>query len=212
MEVKSSVNEGFDKLKLNPYRMQRTYFKTSKYTLSLFIPPAETTVVQAGYNVSIMGILYFQLPWRDGPSKRSLEIRVRNQRKILRCIGEALNWFDTIEDLFVTKDNILYFNTKYNDLVVRYISDPDDTPQGLKIVPVVIDNDNGTKEEGAIVTVNNMENFIQLTRNELQELFDVLYNFNFANEILLTIGALELSRLSDRFGTQSHNFNNKFLR
>lgn len=212
MEVKSSVNEGFNNLKLNAYRMQRTYFKTSKYTLSLFIPPAETTVVQAGYNISVMGILYFQLPWRDGPNRRSLEIRVRNQRKILRCIGEALNWFDTIEDLFVTKDNVLYFNTTYNDLVVRYISDPDDTPQGLKIVPVVIDNDNGTKEEGAIVTVNNMENFIQLTRNELQELFDVLYNFNFANEIMLTFGALELSRLTDRFGSQSHNFNNKFLR
>ena len=105
------MSEEITTLQLKPYRIQRTYMKTSKYTLSLYIPPAETTILNNGYNTGVIGILYFQLPWQESKIKRSIEIRVRNQRKILRCLSEALNWFDNIVDLFVTQDNVLYFNT-----------------------------------------------------------------------------------------------------
>ena len=75
---------------IQAYKIQRTYYKTDNYTLTLFIPPTETTILQNGYNVNPLGILYLALPWKEGvTAKRSLEIRVKNQRKILRCLGEA---------------------------------------------------------------------------------------------------------------------------
>lgn len=206
------MSEDIISLRLKPYRIQRTYLKTSKYTLSLYIPPAETAVVNNGYNTGVMGILYFQLPWQESKIKRSIEIRIKNQRKILRCLSEALNWFDNIVDLFVTQDNVLYFNTNYNNLSSKYKSDPDENPQAIKIVPVALECGNGVYEEGVILSVNSIDNYIQLTRDELQELFDVLYNFNFSTEILLTYQALQLSILMKRFGSQGQNFNNKFLK
>lgn len=206
------MSEDITSLQLKPYRIQRTYMKTQKYTLSLYIPPAETTVVNNGYNIGVIGILYFQLPWQESKIKRSIEIRVKNQRKILRCLSEALNWFDNIVDLFVTQDNVLYFNTNYNNLSSKYKSDPDENPQAIKIVPVALECGNGIYEEGVILSVNSIDNYIQLTRDELQELFDVIYNFNFSTEILLTYQALQLSILMGRFGSQGQNFNNKFLK
>ena len=86
--------------KIKSYKIQRTYYKTSKYTLTLFIPPVEALEVQNGYNVNPNAILYLALPWNSETThKRSIEIRVKNQRSILRKLSEALNWFDSIEDL-----------------------------------------------------------------------------------------------------------------
>ena len=106
----------------------------------------------------------------------------------------------------------MYFNTNYNNLSSKYKSDPDENPQAIKIVPVALECGNGMYEEWVILSVNSIDNYIQLTRDELQELFDVIYNFNFSTEILLTYQALQLSILMGRFGSQGQNFNNKFLK
>ena len=202
-----------DTSKLQPYKIQRTYMKTPKYTLSLYIPPAETTVINTGYTVGVIGILYLQLPWKEGlTGSRSLDIRIKNQRKILRCIAEALAWFDSIPDLYVTQDKVLYFNTNYNHLSAKYRSDPMDNPQAMKIVPIALECGNGIYEEGVILSINNIDNSIELTKNELQELFDILYNFNFSTEIQITYQAMLLSFMTGKFGTPNQNFTNKFLK
>ena len=163
--------------KIKSYKIQRTYYKTSKYTLTLFIPPVEALEVQNGYNVNPNAILYLALPWNSETThKRSIEIRVKNQRSILRKLSEALNWFDSIEDLFVIKDGVLYFNTNYNDLKVKYVSLENSGEQGFKIVPVALERGNNVYEEGVILSINARDNYIELTRDELQELFDILMN------------------------------------
>ena len=117
MEVKLLAD---DQYKIKSYKIQRQYYKTNKYTLTLFIPPVETVEIQNGYNVNPNAILYFALPWKEETiHKRSIEIRIKNQRKILRKLSEALNWFDNIQDLFVTKDGTLYFNTNYILFIIR---------------------------------------------------------------------------------------------
>ena len=199
--------------KIKSYKIQRTYYKTSKYTLTLFIPPVEALEVQNGYNVNPNAILYLALPWNSETThKRSIEIRVKNQRSILRKISEALNWFDSIEDLFVIKDGILYFNTNYNDLKVKYVSLENSGEQGFKIVPVALERGNNVYEEGVILSINARDNYIELTRDELQELFDILMNFNFANEIQVTYQALLIAIMTGKVGTQQQLYNNKFLR
>ena len=199
--------------KIKSYKIQRTYYKTSKYTLTLFIPPVEALEVQNGYNVNPNAILYLALPWNSETThKRSIEIRVKNQRSILRKLSEALNWFDSIEDLFVIKDGVLYFNTNYNDLKVKYVSLENSGEQGFKIVPVALERGNNVYEEGVILSINARDNYIELTRDELQELFDILMNFNFANEIQVTYQALMLSFMTGKVGTQKQLYNNKFLR
>ena len=199
--------------KIKSYKIQRTYYKTSKYTLTLFIPPVEALEVQNGYNVNPNAILYLALPWNSETThKRSIEIRVKNQRSILRKLSEALNWFDSIEDLFVIKDGVLYFNTNYNDLKVKYVSLENSGEQGFKIVPVALERGNNVYEEGVILSINAKDNYIELTRDELQELFDVLMNFNFANEIQVTYQALLVAIMTGKVGTQQQLYNNKFLR
>ena len=199
--------------KIKSYKIQRTYYKTSKYTLTLFIPPVEALEVQNGYNVNPNAILYLALPWNSETThKRSIEIRVKNQRSILRKLSEALNWFDNIEDLFVIKDGVLYFNTNYNDLKVKYVSLENSGEQGFKIVPVALERGNNVYEEGVILSINARDNYIELTRDELQELFDVLMNFNFANEIQVTYQALLVAIMTGKVGTQQQLYNNKFLR
>ena len=199
--------------KIKSYKIQRTYYKTSKYTLTLFIPPVEALEVQNGYNVNPNAILYLALPWNSETThKRSIEIRVKNQRSILRKFSEALNWFDSIEDLFVIKDGILYFNTNYNDLKVKYVSLENSGEQGFKIVPVALERGNNVYEEGVILSINARDNYIELTRDELQELFDILMNFNFANEIQVTYQALLVAIMTGKVGTQQQLYNNKFLR
>ena len=199
--------------KIKSYKIQRTYYKTSKYTLTLFIPPVEALEVQNGYNVNPNAILYLALPCNSETThKRSIEIRVKNQRSILRKISEALNWFDSIEDLFVIKDGILYFNTNYNDLKVKYVSLENSGEQGFKIVPVALERGNNVYEEGVILSINARDNYIELTRDELQELFDILMNFNFANEIQVTYQALLVAIMTGKVGTQQQLYNNKFLR
>ena len=199
--------------KIKSYKIQRTYYKTSKYTLTLFIPPVEALEVQNGYNINPNAILYLALPWNSETThKRSIEIRVKNQRSILRKLSEALNWFDSIEDLFVIKDGVLYFNTNYNDLKVKYVSLENSGEQGFKIVPVALERGNNVYEEGVILSINARDNYIELTRDELQELFDVLMNFNFANEIQVTYQALLVAIMTGKVGTQQQLYNNKFLR
>ena len=202
-----------DQYKIKSYKIQRTYYKTSKYTLTLFIPPVEALEVQNGYNVNPNAILYLALPWNSETThKRSIEIRVKNQRSILRKLREALNWFDSIEDLFVIKDGVLYFNTNYNDLKVKYVSLENSGEQGFKIVPVALERGNNVYEEGVILSINARDNYIELTRDELQELFDILMNFNFANEIQVTYQALLVAIMTGKVGTQQQLYNNKFLR
>ena len=202
-----------DQYKIKSYKIQRTYYKTSKYTLTLFIPPIEALEAQTGYNVNPNAILYFALPWSsESTHKRSIEIRIKNQRAILRKLSEALNWFDSINDLFVIKDGILYFNTNYNDLKVKYVSLENSGEQGFKIVPVALERGNQVYEEGVILSINAKDNYIELTRDELQELFDVLMNFNFANEIQVTYQALLVAIMTGKGGTQRQLYNNKFLR
>ena len=199
--------------KIKSYKIQRTYYKTSKYTLTLFIPPVEALEVHNGYNVNPNAILYLALPWNSETThKRSIEIRVKNQRSILRKLSEALNWFDSIEDLFVIKDGVLYFNTNYNDLKVKYVSLENSGEQGFKIVPVALERGNNVYEEGVILSINARDNYIELTRDELQELFDILMNFNFANEIQVTYQALLVAIMTGKVGTQQQLYNNKFLR
>ena len=199
--------------KIKSYKIQRTYYKTSKYTLTLFIPPVEALEVQNGYNVNPNAILYLALPWNSETThKRSIEIRVKNQRSILRKLSEALNWFDSIEDLFVIKDGVLYFNTNYNDLKVKYVSLENSGEQGFKIVPVALERGNNVYEEGVILSINARDNYIELTRDEVQELFDILMNFNFANEIQVTYQALLVAIMTGKVGTQQQLYNNKFLR
>ena len=70
--------------KIKSYKIQRTYYKTSKYTLTLFIQPVEALEVQNGYNVNPNAILYLALHWNSETThKRSIDIRVNNQSSIL---------------------------------------------------------------------------------------------------------------------------------
>ena len=127
----------------------------------------------------------------------------------------AQNRFDKpILSVFVNSNDyhLNSLDTNYNGLSVKYISQEASGAQGFKIVPVALECGNQIYEEGVILSINSKENYIELTRDELQELFDVIMGFNFANEIQVTYQALMLSFMTGKVGTQKQLYNNKFLK
>lgn len=186
--------------KLANYTINRVYYKAAGYSLNMFIPPLETIYGDMKYTVNPNAILYLTLPWPKDPeanrSGRSFAIRTWNQRKVLRLLNEAIEWFTTIEDLYMTNEGTLYFNMKYKDLCVKYAPKPFEPPQAFKITPIAIEYGNGKYQEGVRFHINTIENFMELTRDELEELFDVLAQFNFGVETQVCYQALLMSFLN----------------
>ncbi|MCM1214057.1 MAG: hypothetical protein NC548_06005 [Lachnospiraceae bacterium] len=186
--------------KLANYTINRMYYKSAKYSFNMFIPPLETIYGDMKYTVNPNVILYLTLPWPKDPeankSGRSFAIRVWNQRKILRLIGQALDWFTAIEDLYMINEGTLYFNMKYKDLCVKYAPKPFEPPQAFKITPIALEYGNGKYQEGVRFHINTIENFMELTREELEELFDILAQFNFGVEAMVCYQALLMSFLN----------------
>lgn len=188
--------------RLNAYTIRRTYFKCSKYNLSLYLPPVETIYGPSNYLVNPNGILYLSLPWAPGDTKnngKSFAIHPSNKRRFLRTLGTAISWFASIQDLFVTgKDGILFFNTEYTNLKSVYEPKYYENPQAIKIVPIAMEYAEGKYQEGVRIYINRISNFMELTTSELQDLFDMIDEFNFPAEIQVCYQALLLS-----FNTQS---------
>lgn len=180
------------------YTIKRTIFKCGKYSLNLYLPPVETIYSSNNYQVNPNAILYLTLPWpksnESGTDGRSFAIRNWNRRKVLRKLNEAIEWFTKYTDLYVEdKDKRLFFNTKYNDLSSKYAPKYFENPQAFKIVPIALEYANGMFQEGIRFYMNKLENFMELTVEELQELFDLIYDFDFAGEIQISYQALLLS-------------------
>lgn len=163
----------------------------------LFVPPVETLYGANNYQVNPNGILYLSLPWSAGDTKnnaKSFAIHPSNKRRFLRVLGTAISWFSTISDLFVTgKDGVLYFNTEYTNLKSVYEPKYYESPQAIKIVPIAMEFAEGQYQEGVRIYINRLTNFMELTLPELQDLFDMIDEFNFPAEIQICYQALLLS-------------------
>lgn len=183
--------------RLNAYTIRRTFFKCSKYSLMLYLPPVETIYGPTSYMVNPNAILYLSLPWAPtdtSNSGKSFSIRPSNKRRLLRVIGNALAWFSTIKDLYLAgADGAIYFNTEYTNLKSVYEPKYYENPQAVKIVPIVMEYAEGKYQEGVRIYVNRVTNFMELTVSELQDLFDILDEFNFPAETQICYQALLLS-------------------
>jgi len=102
-----------------------------------------------------------------------------------------MRWFEDeiYTDLYFVNDGRLVFNTKYNDISSKYIPKYMET-QAMKIVPICIEYANGQFQEGVRIYINRLENYLELTVDQLQELFDLIMGFHFAEEINQTYLAL----------------------
>lgn len=182
---------------LSNYTIKRTYYKTYKYQFQLFIPPITTIYDNKSYNVSSNAILYLALPWPkttmpfNGNASRSFAIRISNIRRVLRILDRALSWFDSkeYEDMYIFVNEILMLNAKYNTLKVGYRPKYMEN-QGFSIAPITLEYANGKYQEGVRIYINKIENFMELTVDELRELYDILYQFDFGAEVNQTYIAL----------------------
>ena len=187
--------------KLMAYPINRNIFKTNKYTLTLFIPPVETVYYTNKYQVNPNSVLYLAMPWKAGmdTTGKSFKITIANRKRVLQVIKTALEWFEELTDLFVTAQNgVLYFNNDYNNLKSIYNHKYYETPQAIKIVPSAIEVGQGVMAEGVVFYMNKLENYLLLTKEELQELYDVLEEFDFASQTILTYKALEMSAMTNQ--------------
>jgi hypothetical protein len=119
----------------------------------------------------------------------SYKITPRNHYRIVKFFNDVIQWFydKDMEDLFLTNDdNQLVFNADYNNLHLLLRPIGKDSSY-LKAVPVMIENQDGKREEGICLSINIQANTIEMPLFEVEALFHALSDFNFSNEALLTM-------------------------
>ena len=185
---------------LNAYSITRTLYKSNKYSLQLFIPPVETTEFGTTYDVSLNAVLFLALPYNKDIAKemkkyRRFKIKPSNLKSLLRTFSTVLDWYysDKYDDIFVENDHgVLVFNSDYKDLHAiterSYFED-----NVIKIIPTRVEVAYQKYVEGVKLFVNRMENYVDLTIQEFEILYDLLDQFDFTTAVLLSYEALRHS-------------------
>lgn len=130
------------------------------------------------------------------PSVVKLELSINRSKftitwehhvQLLNALGTAMEWFyDTNKkDLFVkSEDGQLFFNNDYNNLKVSAYSGKK-THNFLEIRPVVVERDNFKKYEGVIIMLNDTDDYVCITLEELVSLTHILSSFDYTQELML---------------------------
>lgn len=135
------------------------------------------------------------------------KITMKNYYRVIKFFNKILKWFFDPDknDLYYELDGHLCFNNDYNDLNEK-IKDGTIDIQRMSAIPTVIVYQN-SEYEGILLYINDTSNVIQLTINQLQEVFGILQYFNFQQEAILLSTAL-IQGLSGNFTVRDNPWGN----
>lgn len=131
--------------------------------------------------MSMMGSVKLEL----SINKAKFTIGWEQHVHLLNALGNAMQWFydDEKKDLFVMGDDgQLYFNNDYNALKALAYSGQR-THNFLEIRPVVVERDNFKRYEGVILMINNIDDYVCLTVEELVSLTHIISSFDYSREL-----------------------------
>lgn len=119
------------------------------------------------------------------------KINPKNHFRVVRFFNNILKWFfdKNMNDLFYEYEGELIFNADYKSLSEK-LKVGTKSIQRMNAIPAVVDY-GGRKQEGVIIYINENENQLILTLNQLQDIFGILSNFSFQHEMIILYEALK---------------------
>lgn len=177
----------------------RSIYKGTKYELSFFTYAPSASEGTGKYFISCNPMLFLQKVIKnytaytpDQLQRMRYRITPKNFYTTIVFFNEVINWFydPNMKDLFLRReDNSIIFNGDYNNLsrVTRRGYFENDV---MKAMPAVVADYNGGMTEGIHLYINQRENEIDMSLDELEHLFGILKEFNFNAEVSQSLLAL----------------------
>jgi hypothetical protein len=141
-------------------------------------------------------------------SDNSYKMTQKNQYKIIKFFQTIVDWFydKDLKDLFLINENEeLIFNSDYLHINVTLAKNKYDVGL-MKAVPSVVVVEE-KKYEGVYLYINKFDNFIMLTREDIEEILNIIKNFNFINETASLLSMIDYSVRSNNIITDFVEWN-----
>lgn len=190
-------------------KLTRMIYSNSRMELEFFmhLPSLQKGVSSDTARVQVYPSLY--LRYKKNPKiseaydykKAMFRITPANLYTVVKFFNKAVSWFylDEYKDLFLTdENNQLVFNADYGKLSAV-------TPRGMydqsvmQLVPSII-RFGDTSYEGVHLFVNTSQYCIPLTYRELGDVFNILREFRFMEEMNALLQAYQIATQQNRVG------------
>lgn len=191
-------------------KLNRRIFGNNRFSLDFFMYApygSFTTKDQSSIYLNYSPVLLLKfIPPKYAESqydytKSTFKITPRNLFKVVKLFNTMMEWMysDKYNDLFmVDENNELIFNADYSKLYTNI--PPGNYDQCyIKAFPAVINLD-GRKVEGVNVLINDTNNVISMTHEEVSILFNYLKNCSFSNEVMCALAVYEYIKSNDSYG------------
>lgn len=176
--------------------LKRNLFATKTLSVESFmylkVPESRNDV----YDMTVFPVVNFRYVPQKGEYTQDMKMLTfkmtpRNHWKVLKFLNTLLKWMDEKDDLFMHDDqNDLIFNYDYKDLIEMIKSNFTDA-QIMKAAPAVLSY-NETKVPGVCLYINKTNQMCQLTSDEVAQLFSVIRDFKFQEEVVVLTQLYEL--------------------
>lgn len=169
--------------------LKRNLFSTKTLSVESFmylkVPEARNDV----FDMTVYPVVNFRYIPQKGEFSSDMKMLTfkmtpRNHWKVLNFINNIFKWMTDTPDLFLHDDQSdLIFNYDYKDLTEQIKSNFTDA-QIMKAAPAVL-SFNETKIPGVCLYINKTNQMCQLTGDDVSQLFSVIRDFKFQDEVLL---------------------------
>lgn len=171
--------------------LKRTIFSNKSLTVESFMYLPSPAVKNDVYDFTMYPIVNFRYTPQKGEfisdtKLMSFKMTPRNHWKVLNFFNTMARWMLDFKDLFLYDDkNELIFNYDYKDLKELVKSNYTESLI-MKAAPAVL-TFNENKIPGVCLYINKENQMCQLTDDDVIQLFSVVRDFNFQDEMILLI-------------------------
>jgi hypothetical protein len=146
------------------------------------------------------------IPWE---MRQSIMITDYTIHKLVKGLKKVKKWFKAkkYDDLYYLEDGLLKLNKEMAsnmsyDIALEY-------DKSIKIIPAVI-NDSAKSYEGVLLFINNIDNYCELSINEIKALHYKLKKMNLYEAGLMMLNFLGKDKDAERNGIQQLIENNNY--
>jgi len=175
-----------DSAKRTMFRARGLIVESFMYRPEVTVHPNDENSERKGYLAEFNPLILFRTVSIDNRAEKNIfKVNQRNHYRVLKALNTAFSWFfdEKLKNLFYeNEDGQLCYNNEYNYLEVN-LKDGATTIQRLKIIPSVVVDKDDRDCEGILMYINSSSSVARLTITQFQDLFGIIKNFSFQNEI-----------------------------
>lgn len=183
------------------FSIKRILYKHINISIEFFTYRPNILVNKNSYTINVNPVVIFRYvntnnmdDTKVSYSENAYKMTQKNQAKIIKFFQNIVDWFydKDLKDLFlINESDELIFNSDY--LHINSILSKGKYDVGLmKAVPSVIVIEE-KKYEGIYLYINKFDNFIMLTKEDVEEILNIVKNFNFINETASLLSIIDYS-------------------